>query len=107
MTTGATTVEEPVPTRVLAGVAVRPWSKLMLTAQGDTGRQEDWRIRGGAEFWADDRVALRVGYDDGAPTLGAAVVLPRGGFRVTFDYAYVQEDFTDEAAHTASLKLDF
>jgi long-subunit fatty acid transport protein len=99
--------EEKVPARVRAGVAVRPWSKLLLTAQGDTGYEEDWRIRGGAEFWVDERVALRAGYDDGAPTMGAAVVVPHGGFHVTFDYAYVQEEFTNEAAHTASLKFDF
>lgn len=99
--------QERVPMRVLAGVAVRPWSKLLLTVQGDGGHDEDIRLHGGAEFWADERVALRAGYDDGAPTLGAAVILPKGGFRVTFDYAYIQEQFTNEAAHTASLKLDF
>ena len=104
---GLRDVKEDVPTRGLLGAAYRPWKKLALVVQGDVGQGEDWRLRGGAEVWADERLALRAGYDDGAPTLGAAVVLPRGGVNVTFDYAFVEEDFTGEAAHTASLSLDF
>jgi hypothetical protein len=99
------TVVETVPLRWLAGAAVRPWSRLVLAAQADAGRGEDWRFRGGVEFWADERLALRAGLDDGAPTLGAAVRLPRPGFDVTFDYAYVEEPFTSEAAHTVTLGL--
>ena len=98
---------EEVPTRFLAGAGVRPWRRLLLTLQGDVGEDECWRYRAGAEFWADERIALRAGYDDGSPTLGAAVVLPQGGYTVVFDYAYVEEDFTAEAAHTVSLGLTF
>jgi len=98
---------EDVPTRFLAGAGVRPWRRLLLTLQGDVGEDECWRYRAGAEFWADERIALRAGYDDGSPTLGAAVLLPQGGYTVTFDYAYVEEDFTAEAAHTVSLGLTF
>jgi hypothetical protein len=99
--------DENLPMRVLLGCGVRPWPKLLLVAQGDTGRDECWRYRGGAEYWLDERLALRAGVDDGEPTLGAAVVLPRGGYTVGFDYAYVQEEFTAEAAHTMSLGLSF
>jgi hypothetical protein len=98
---------EEAPTRFLAGAGVRPWRRLLLTLQGDVGEDECWRYRAGAEFWADERIALRAGYDDGSPTLGAAVLLPQGGYTVAFDYAYVEEDFTAEAAHTVSLGLIF
>ena len=99
--------EEDVPTRALLGFGVRPWQKLLLVFQADAGQEECRRYRGGVEYWLDERIALRVGLDDGAPTLGAAVVLPRGGYAVGFDYAYVEEDFTAEAAHTMSLGLSF
>jgi hypothetical protein len=98
---------EEVPGRFLAGAGVRPWQRLLLALQGDVGEGESWRYRAGAEFWVDERIALRAGYGDGAPTLGAAVLLPRGGFTVAFDYAYVEEEFTAEAAHTVSLGLVF
>ncbi len=99
---------EDVPTRLLAGAALRPWRRVTLVAQGDVGAGEDWRLRGGGEFWPDERLALRAGLDDfGAPTLGAAVVLPRGGYTFTFDYAYVEEAFTAAAAHTATLTFAF
>ncbi len=100
-------LEENVPTRALVGATLKPWPKLLFAAQGDAGRGEDWRLRAGAEVWADERLALRAGYDDGAPTLGAAVVLPHGGFDVTFDYAFVEEGFTGDGAHTASLTMQF
>jgi hypothetical protein len=99
--------EEDVPTRGLLGFGLRPWRELLLAFQADGGQEECWRYRGGAEYWLDERVGLRVGLDDGEPTLGAAVVLPRGGYAVGFDYAYVQEDFTAETAHTVSLGLTF
>lgn len=99
--------EEDVPTRFLGGAALRPWPKLILAGQADAGQDEEWRFRAGAEFWADDRLALRAGWADDRPTLGAAVVLPRGGFDVTFDYAFVEEEFAGAAAHTASLTLVF
>ncbi len=99
--------EEDVPTRALLGFGLRPWQKLLLAFQADAGQEECWRYRGGAEYWLDERVALRAGLDDGAPTLGAAVVVPRGGYAVGFDYAYAEEDFTAEAAHTVSLGLSF
>jgi hypothetical protein len=99
--------DEDVPTRALLGFGLRPWEKLLLVFQADVGQGESWRYRGGAEYWLDERVALRAGLNDGAPTLGAAVVLPRGGYAVGFDYAYVEEDFTAEAAHTMSLGLSF
>lgn len=102
-----TSPNEDLPMRVLLGFGVRPWQQLLLVFQGDTGRDECWRYHGGAEYWLDERVALRAGLDDGAPTLGAAVVLPRGGYTVGFDYAYAQEEFTAEAAHTMSLGLSF
>lgn len=98
---------EEVPTRFLAGAGVKPWRRLLLAFQGDVGEGECWRYRAGAEFWADERVALRAGYDGGSPTLGAAVLVPQGGYTVTFDYAYAEEDFTAEAAHTVSLGLVF
>lgn len=98
---------EDVPTRALLGFGLRPWENLLLVFQTDAGRDECWRYRGGAEYWLDERLALRAGLDDGAPTLGAAVVLPRGGYAVGFDYAYVQEEFTAETAHTMSLGLSF
>jgi hypothetical protein len=99
--------KEDVPARALLGFGLRPWEKLLLVFQADVGQGESWRYRGGAEYWLDERVALRAGLDDGAPTLGAAVVLPQGGYAVGFDYAYVEEDFTAEAAHTMSLGLSF
>ncbi|HUV86990.1 MAG TPA: hypothetical protein VMX79_07740, partial [bacterium] len=99
--------EEDVPTRALLGFGVRPWQKLLLVFQADAGQEECRRYRGGVEYWLDERIALRAGLDDGAPTLGAAVLLPRGGYAVGFDYAYVEEDFTAEAAHTMSLGLSF
>jgi hypothetical protein len=98
---------EDVPTRGLLGVGLRPWRKVLLAVQADGGEDERWRYRGGVEYWLDERVALRAGLDDGSPTLGAAVLLPRGGYTVSFDYAYVEEEFTAEAAHTVSLGLVF
>ncbi|MGD8717993.1 MAG: hypothetical protein PVH29_04130 [Candidatus Zixiibacteriota bacterium] len=98
---------EEVPMRGLFGVAVRPWPELQLVVQSDVGENEDWRVRGGGEYWVDERVALRAGYGDEAPTFGATVLLPRGGFTVAFDYAYVEEKFTASSAHTVSLGLTF
>ncbi|UCH78811.1 MAG: hypothetical protein JSU81_02355 [Candidatus Coatesbacteria bacterium] len=99
--------EEEVPLRLLAGAGLRPWKGLLVAAQGDVGRDEEWRYRLGLEYWIDDRVAVRCGVDDGAPTLGAAVRVPRGGYTVGFDYAFVEEEFTAEAAHTVTLALTF
>ncbi len=99
--------EEDVPTRGLLGLGLKPWQMLLLALQVDGGQGECERYRGGVEYWLDERVGLRVGLDDGAPTLGAAVVLPRGGYAVGFDYAYVEEEFTAETAHTVSLGLTF
>jgi len=105
-TAGESYVEE-VPLRLLAGAGLRPWEGLLVAAQGDVGRDEEWRYRLGLEYWIDDRVAVRGGLDHGAPTLGAAVRVPRGGYTVGFDYAFVEEEFTAEAAHTVTLALTF
>jgi len=100
-------VTEKVPVRGIVGAAVRPWPKFTLTGQADVGQGEDVRFHGGAEYWLDERVALRAGLNGSQPTLGAAVVLPRGGWSVGFDYGWTEEAFSGEAAHTATLALLF
>lgn len=104
---GTQTIVERVPTRWAGGVAIKPGKRLTVYTQADAGRREDWRGRGGVEYWLDDRVAVRGGYNDGAPTAGAAVVMPRPGYALAFEYGWAPEPAFGSSAQTVSLTLSF
>jgi len=105
--TGESKRNEDIEMSLSFGGYFRPWQRLMASAELEKGSGQDVRFHFGGEFWLDERLAVRAGYDAGEPALGGTITYPLPWGRVGLDYAYAREDFADGAGHTATLGFEF
>lgn len=105
--TGAAGRSEDIETTLSFGGYFRPQQRLLASAELKKGFGQDVRFHFGGEFWLDERLAVRAGYDAGEPALGGTVTYPLPWGRFALDYAYAREDFADGAGHTATLGFEF
>ena len=110
-------IKQTLPTTFRIGFAGEPATlpvgSLMLSAEIWKLREFDSVLNFGAEYWANDYIAGRIGWkagysgaEDEGLSAGAGVKFSQGNLKVGLDYSFTQFDLLDNV-HRISVGLDF
>jgi hypothetical protein len=95
------TVKESYPGHFRGGVAARAFQdKVLITGELDHSSDRGTSLHAGSEYWIYPSVALRLGYDDKAPSAGMSYRFPSG-----FEVVYALSD--QELGMTHRLGVSF
>jgi hypothetical protein len=81
--------------------------RVLLSSEVDKSTKQEGKIHLGAEGWALENLAGRIGYDNGALTLGLGIRQKIRAVTFGFDYAYVGSHVGEDADHLISLQFEF
>jgi hypothetical protein len=81
--------------------------RVLLSSEVDKSTKQEGKIHLGAEGWALENLAGRIGYDDGALTLGLGLKQKIRSVVFGFDYAFVSGRVGEDADHLISLQFEF
>jgi hypothetical protein len=81
--------------------------RILLSSEIDKQEKQEAKIHLGAEGWALEKLAGRIGYDRGSLTLGLGLRQKIRSAVLGFDYAFVSSRVEDDADHLISLQFEF
>jgi hypothetical protein len=81
--------------------------RILLSSEIDKNEMQKVKIHLGAEGWAMENLAGRIGYDRGSLTLGIGLRHKIRSTVLGFDYAFVASRVGDDADHLISLQFEF
>jgi hypothetical protein len=81
--------------------------RVLISAELEKNEKQKGRIHLGAEGWALENVAGRIGYDRGSLTLGLGLRQEIQTAILGFDYAFISSRVEDDADHLISLQFEF
>ena len=81
--------------------------RILLSAEIDKNEKQKEKIHLGAEGWALEKLAGRIGYDRGSLSLGLGFKQKIRSTVLGFDYAFVTSQVQDDADHLISLQFEF
>ncbi len=81
--------------------------RILLSSEFEKNQKQGARIHLGAEGWALENVAGRIGYDRGSFTLGLGLRQKIQSAILGFDYAFITSRVEDDADHLISLQFEF
>ena len=81
--------------------------RLLVSSEVDKSTKQEGKIHLGVEGWALENLAGRVGYDNGALTLGLGIRQKIREVVFGFDYAFVGSRVGEDADHLISLQFEF
>ena len=88
------------PQILRAGISYRlPKDWLLITAEMENSAEQNPRYHVGAELYAQDVGALRIGWDHDLPTFGIGFKMSLFGHQTGLDYAYVAAGDSPRADH--------
>jgi hypothetical protein len=81
--------------------------RILLCSEFEKSDKQEGRIHLGAEGWALENVAGRIGYDRGSLTFGLGLRQEIQSYVLGFDYAFITSRVDDDADHLISLQFEF
>ncbi len=81
--------------------------RILLSSEFEKNQKQGGRVHLGAEGWALESVAGRIGYDRGSFTLGLGLRQKIQSAILGFDYAFITSRVEDDADHLISLQFEF
>ncbi|HEX7401868.1 MAG TPA: PorV/PorQ family protein, partial [candidate division Zixibacteria bacterium] len=81
--------------------------RVLLSSEMDKSTKQEGKIHLGVEGWALENLAGRIGYDNGALTLGLGLRQKIISVVFGFDYAFVGSRVGEDADHLISLQFEF
>jgi hypothetical protein len=101
-------VKEEFPFTVRAGASyLLLEDRILLCSEFEKNDKQEGRIHLGAEGWALENVAGRIGYDRGSLTFGLGLRQKIQSYVLGFDYAFITSRVDDDADHLISLQFEF
>lgn len=101
-------VKEEFPFNVRVGASyLLLEDRILLSSEFEKNQKQEGRIHLGAEGWALENVAGRIGYDRGSFTLGLGLRQKIQSAILGFDYAFITSRVEDDADHLISLQFEF
>ena len=81
--------------------------RVLLSSEMDKSTKQEGKIHLGVEGWALENLAGRIGYDNGALTLGLGLRQKIRSVAFGFDYSFVGSRVGEDADHLISLQFEF
>jgi hypothetical protein len=81
--------------------------RILLSSEIDKNEKQNAKIHLGAEGWALEKLAGRIGYNGGSLTLGLGFKQKIRSTVLGFDYAFIASRVQDDADHLISLQFEF
>jgi hypothetical protein len=101
-------VKEEFPFTVRAGASyLLLEDRILISSDFEKNDKQGSRIHLGAEGWALENVAGRIGYNRGSLTFGVGLRQKIHSYVLGFDYAFIASRVDDDADHLISLQFEF